>query len=364
MKRLLLFDYLRGPDATGLAVVSEKGEAQILKLASHPLDFFELKPLEKILRYSGNTVFLGHNRLATTGAKSSFNAHPYQFGHIIGAHNGTISDTCWAELEKRLGTSYGVDSMAVFAHIEKFGIEETVPLLQGAWALVWVDTIKDTINFIHNSERPLWYAFEKGMKKIIWASEYHMIYSAVGMSAISYDIDTDSKNHHWFSFPEDRLCSIDLTELCEFGLKNRSDMVKQVLKGKEPAPVNTGQHPFHYHGQNGKGTVTSMTPSTNDRAIGGQTGFKRREVINAENVNDPFDGLIDFTEFERAAKVGCLVCGNKDMHYGETGLVYYQQDELEGLVCSDCGDSGSLQRNRIYMKKIPEDYAQSDTVFH
>ena len=61
MKRLLIFDILRGSDSTGLGVLRNNGEAKVLKVAGHALDLLNHKDLEAVLTGSLSKVFLGHN---------------------------------------------------------------------------------------------------------------------------------------------------------------------------------------------------------------------------------------------------------------------------------------------------------------
>src|SRR3546814_3133548 len=103
-------------------------------------------------------AFVGHNRFATKGKVNDLNAHPFHYGNIVGAHNGTLEKSSWDALDKKLGEDTDVDSQAIIKSIATFGIEETVPLLQGAWALVWFDMEAQTLNFLRKDERPLLWA--------------------------------------------------------------------------------------------------------------------------------------------------------------------------------------------------------------
>jgi hypothetical protein len=56
-----------------------------------------------------------HTRHATTGGITAENSHPYQFGDIIGMHNGVVYNH--TELNKKYKRKLAVDSMHIFAHI-------------------------------------------------------------------------------------------------------------------------------------------------------------------------------------------------------------------------------------------------------
>lgn len=64
-----------------------------------------------------NEIVMGHTRKATTGAKTVPNAHPFDIGTIIGAHNGMIHNH--DELNKKYERKFEVDSMHIFAHLSE-----------------------------------------------------------------------------------------------------------------------------------------------------------------------------------------------------------------------------------------------------
>jgi hypothetical protein len=56
-----------------------------------------------------------HTRHATKGDITSENSHPWQFGDLIGMHNGVIDNH--VELDRRYGRNFPVDSQHIFQHI-------------------------------------------------------------------------------------------------------------------------------------------------------------------------------------------------------------------------------------------------------
>lgn len=132
------------------------------------------------------------------------NAHPFCFNdHLVGAHNGTL----WPEAEKRLKASVkesdlcGTDSELIFANLAVYeDPKTTIEKLQGAWALSWWDGRNDTINFIRNKERPLFYAFDEDRKILVWASLAEMI--LLGFQSNLIKLPKDTKVHY---LPEDTL---------------------------------------------------------------------------------------------------------------------------------------------------------------
>lgn len=349
MKRLFLLDYFRGPDSTGLAALRKTGEVKIAKIASHPLDFFDTKSFTSTLSAYNSTVLLGHNRAATRGKVNGMNAHPYEYGHIVGAHNGTLDLGSWQDLEQKLGHETDVDSMAIFECIEKFGIEATVPLLRGAWALVWIDTQQGTLNFLRNKERDFWYAYTDDFKKLFWASEWPMIRGATDLAPSNYDMFSDKEGYRYFATATDWLYSFDLEEL-KNGYKSRPTPMVKELKGKEPLPVvnhyGTGGSPFQ-GGTNG-GTW-KKTNGTNTGTTGSSKGDQTKvTVLNlAGDMKDPFAGCYTERQFNGIATKGCDWCG-EEVNWGDVGVTVYQSTDQ--VLCPTC--SVNPKSNRIYATPV------------
>jgi hypothetical protein len=59
---------------------------------------------------------IGHTRRATTGSITLENAHPFDMGTIVGAHNGIVFNH--QALNVRYARNFSVDSMHLFAHLQ------------------------------------------------------------------------------------------------------------------------------------------------------------------------------------------------------------------------------------------------------
>lgn len=347
MKRLLLYDFFRGMDSTGFVGVRfASQEAQIAKVASHPLDLFDMKKFDKALSASACSVFMGHNRAATKGGVTAANAHPYEFGHIIGAHNGTLTVTSHMDLEESLGEKYDVDSQAIFAHIERFGIHKTAPLLQGAWALVWYDKVLNTLNFLRNKERSFWCATSEDHTKVFWASEWPMIQAATALSSSEYKLYSSVENYKFFATEENELYTFDLDKLRS---KQDTDYPLDYakcgqLKGKEPAPVvnySAGVTPFHRHGT-GKTTTEIKTSKT----IHGSTGNVFIRLVGDKD--DPFAGYLSNNRLEEMASFGCSWC-YAPIAPEDVGLTVVDHDDI--ILCKDCSVDPTM--NRLVVSEMP-----------
>jgi hypothetical protein len=82
----------------------------------------------------GAESMFGHTRFATHGDKVVTNAHPFEIGNIIGAHNGIFYNH--KSLNEKYDRKFAVDSMHAFAHIDA-----GLPLddIEGYGTLEWID---------------------------------------------------------------------------------------------------------------------------------------------------------------------------------------------------------------------------------
>lgn len=354
MKRLLLIDYFRGTDSTGFAAYKNNGDHPIVKLASHPLDLFDMTKFKESLSGTQSKVFLGHNRAATKGKVNAVNAHPFQFEHIIGAHNGTLEWSSVSKLEKLTGEKYDVDSQAIFHAISVAGIEAVAPLLKGAWALTWFDLSNNTLNFLRNKERPFWIAYSEKFDKVMWASEHPILRAALELSATGYDLYKTAEGHGFFQTKVDWWYRYDLDALKK-GFEARPKPRVKELKGEEPSPaVNNncgGGYPFH-HRQNETNVtpIGSRTPTTTTTTHGGTgvpntiTGSTIPEILLVEGTDtDPFGGFISKERFDVLTERGCSWCGSP-VSFEQRGIIVMDyQDKIIGPCCSD-----EIEKSRVY----------------
>lgn len=161
MKLLLYWNAIeRGKDATGIftpktGIIKDNVEAKFY-LASERMS--QIKP---------DNVLIGHVRAKTVGLNIADNAHPFNYGDIVMAHNGTLNNH-WS-----LGGSYGlelknydVDSQ-VIAKIISLNFQETpngsnikvLSQYDGAAALLFYNKEQDILYAWHDKERPLFYGY-------------------------------------------------------------------------------------------------------------------------------------------------------------------------------------------------------------
>lgn len=187
-------------DSTGIARVSYDDKIDVFKCVGDPYTLFRKDVFEK----DNSTVpgwdikaLIGHNRFATVGRKVDENAHPFHHEHVVGTHNGTLTDKWLKNLDGI--DDFEVDSEAIFYGINKNGINDTVGRLHGAWAIVWYDDRDQKIHFLNNGLRPLFYSWSDTNRSFFWASEPWMIDVALNKEGIKHskpkEFDKDKHYH-------------------------------------------------------------------------------------------------------------------------------------------------------------------------
>lgn len=366
MKAMFLLDYLRGPDSTGFAAIRYDGDIKSAKISDHPLALFDSVRFKMALNGNLSTAFMGHNRAATRGKVTSANAHPFQYEHIVGMHNGTLDGLSQHDLEKELDMKFEVDSEAIIVGIAKLGVEKTMSLISGAWSLVWYDSKADTLNFLRNAERPLYLAYTKTFDRLFWASESVAIDASVKLGG-PYELYKDDKDYAFFPTATDTWYSFDVNKLIVGGDKRPKPVVKTV-KGKEVVVSTSGNFPQKTtsHGtttSTAMGVPPSTEASTTNPILGGGTstttsttsrGKKLDTLTLKGSPDDPFAGIILETDFEKMVKWGCSWC-TTPINYGEQGLIVFERDEV--VLCGECAcgshSNKTTRLTRIYLPTIP-----------
>lgn len=362
MRRLLLLDYFRGPDSTGFAAVRiAKDEVRIAKMASHPLDLFDSQRFKDALNGNTSKAFIGHNRAATRGVVNGYNAHPYEFDHIIGCHNGTLEYGAVTDLERELGEKFPVDSMALIAGISRMGIKDTMSLVRGAWSLVWYDGSDNTLNFLRNKERPMWFAHSKEFDKLIWASEWQTIHAAYNMGPGVADLyQEEGTGHRFWATDENQMYTFDLAAL----EKNKDSAFKPKATKIEGKAAVTYVHTYH-HGNKTNNLAWNQQGGQKEGGSSGHDPFLRRKgtisgnsiskditlveptILHTQgNAVQPLAGFITKDQFLDWAKYGCSFCSS-NVYWGQHGITIYERDEA--VLCPECSTGADKEQCRIYL---------------
>lgn len=194
VKLLAHLSGLRGMDSTGVILASrfKKGfRVYTDKETIDPCTFFrERDPIKTAV-----STVVGHCRYATHGSVSWKNAHPFHFGKIVGVHNGVIHKLAPGKDQDR------TDSSVLYEKINEMGL---VPALEeardGAYALAWVNVQENTLNFVRNEQRQLWFMRAK-CNTLYWASEKRMLDFLRANATSSYDEPWLLKSNVLLTYP-------------------------------------------------------------------------------------------------------------------------------------------------------------------
>lgn len=328
-KVMLLLDYFRGQDSTGIATVKKKDNSvSVLKVADDPIILMQHSDFEQTMHGGLDVIQIGHNRASTVGVTNRANAHPFTHGHITGVHNGTLLKGSIEALEKGLDERFGTDSETIYAHMAKHGVDKTVPLLEGAWTLVWFDENEGTLNMLKNSERPLYTCTSKlsGKTKLVWASDYRMIYAARVMADGKDILDIDEEGFGYFPMPDDTLHSYNVEDL----LKGVVSATTRELKGVPVKPKVIGFTPSTTTSTT---TATQTKPKDPVKVIDEETSYEI--VVTEEEDGHYFGGRVTKKEWDEIASYGCSFCG-ADVSPEDEGITFYRPEQI--VLCGSCSE--------------------------
>ena len=220
----LYADALRGFDSTGIFCAGELGKSWekgvgcdtiYHKRALAASDFLSMDITNSIIKGSEKYSFMiGHNRWATKGGVRDDTSHPFDFEKVIGVHNGTLLST----YNLKGGRGFEVDSQALYNAFNSEGHRDTLPKLDGAFALAWYNKVTNNLYLCRNEERPLHLATEKGSDTVYIASEREMLLWLLSRNKIEVE---DIK-------------SLGVGELLTFSAEKVSDYTTEKIKLKEP----------------------------------------------------------------------------------------------------------------------------------
>lgn len=236
---MMLLNSLRGNASTGVFGVDRQGRVNILKTLGHPYEWnsYQVSDVFWSRMKADYNFVVAHGRLPTKGETVIANAHPFVSDHITLVHNGTLNN--YEELNKKFKKNFKVDSQLLTYLIEKEGIDETLKLISGAWAMVYYDESEQSLNFIRNGQRPLHYAMNQWKDRMYFGSEEHYVKwgASVGspnseMKVLEFKVNT-------------------LYKIKKAGNKIEMEMIdkSKYYPGYTPSYTGTytGTHSKHYH---------------------------------------------------------------------------------------------------------------------
>lgn len=247
---------LRGRDSTGVIAVSNQRTYDYCKEIGPPTYLFETRKYEEVVdRKNNHAAIIGHCRHKTVGQVNRRNAHPFDFPDekIIGVHNGTLRAT------NKLDTHHYqlVDSEILYGHLAKNGPQDTFDRTEGAWACVWWDGNNNTINFIRNDQRPLWFTWSEDRKVMFWASEAWFFMALARKKDVGL-WDGGKEENVYVELPTNTLWSFEVQK----GVgKDKLKFKTPVVIENKPLPVGNFQRPWEK--QNQSSLASSAAGSNN-----------------------------------------------------------------------------------------------------
>lgn len=160
----------RGPHAFGwMSYHPERG----INIAKYKGKASHKRNLDKVSIDEDVSWWVGHVRYATNGTPDYHgNNHPLVHGKVVGVHNGVLRD--WERVLKVTGREDDkaeVDSEAIFAAVNKWGLKEGLSRIEGNMVAVFAQTNHpEVLHIARTFGRPLVYATTPA-GSLIFASE-------------------------------------------------------------------------------------------------------------------------------------------------------------------------------------------------
>ena len=211
----LLANEERGREAAGVAVIQADGRCRIFKQPVPASELIAMAGYRRVLATIGDDTvcILGHTRFPTKGSRwRNVNNHPLLAGHVVGVHNGVISndDAIFARLG--LPRAGEVDSEIIFRlqdtvnplqHNGRYPVlvQEKMNLLAGAFATLSVDLRKPTRLLALKQLRPLCLHYEQEWQALFFSSRYAFLRHAFGRAVITEALESG----HGFYFDAQQL---------------------------------------------------------------------------------------------------------------------------------------------------------------
>lgn len=323
LRPLATLSSLRGTDSTGCTFgYKDKNNPEVLEFSTYKslnnsADMADLLSFQKAFEPNPQVV-LGHARKTTTGDTNLYCAQPIETERIIGVHNGTIQHlvpdkwneyhgVCTKDEVDQKGIS---DSIVLFRILDQRGLSELMQELENSFdpalAIIYVDRQNNTLNFLRNDKRKLYFAENNKNKGFVWASEAEFINFAL-------DYADEEVKKDWSEvalFPEETLLSINLltNELTTV----EQEIPKQIWKFKPATGIyNHAKHylpPPHIHNELGKVKVKGPFVGFGGVPISRK---KYKELLAASS---------------------CSFCGSTDSELGDKVTWVDYKD----YVCEDC----------------------------
>lgn len=229
----LLANEERGREATGIAVIQADGRCRVFKQPVSASEMVKMAAYQRVLSTVGDDTvcILGHTRFPTKGSRwRNANNHPLMAGHVVGVHNGAISndDTLFARLS--LPRAGEVDSEIIFRLQDTVDpreyngrylalVREKVSLLEGRFATLSVDLRNPTGLLVLKQLQPLCLHYEQELESLFFSSRYVFLRKAFGRSVVTEALES----MRGFYFDARQLSQNGNRPICSFDIDVKRD---------------------------------------------------------------------------------------------------------------------------------------------
>jgi len=200
----LIFNEERGREASGIATIQANGSHHIFKQPVEASSLVQMPDYQRIMSSLGDQTvgILGHTRMPTKGSRwHNVNNHPIQAGHVIGIHNGVITNDDRLFSQRRLSRTGEVDSEIIFRLLDTVDplrlngryvrhTKEQIHLLRGTFATLSIDLREPHRLLVLKHLRPLCIHYEEKWQALFFSSRYIFLRKAFGRSVITEALDS------------------------------------------------------------------------------------------------------------------------------------------------------------------------------
>ncbi|BAQ85355.1 glucosamine 6-phosphate synthetase [uncultured Mediterranean phage uvMED] len=323
----------RGKDSTGVVIISSTGRHLFKTLDSSDNAVLTKEWQTEVLNnIDKNTIsVIGHTRAATTGDVTIRNAHPFKYGHIVGAHNGMIQN--WDEI-KGHKDKMQVDSEIIFSRLSRLKYKDALEELLGYYAVSFVDHNYRALHLAKETTAPLRLSYWKKAKTLFWGSTDTILKDGLKLHGL---------NLKTWDMPDDAILRFDTTRF-----DNKPFYTKQDIKPKQRyVSYNNAWNRNSYSTYTGWNNVW-RNPSGNTKiecdGCGKKYFMKDLQVVEDDYVGGQIDDVYVSDELyfcnscyaemlQREGYQKCLFCDDE--------IIVTNDDDDE--LCMDC-----KSKNKMY----------------
>jgi amidophosphoribosyltransferase len=229
-----VFNEERGRDASGLAVIQADGRHRVFKQPVKASNLIEMKGYQDAISTVDNQTvcILGHTRMPTKGSRlRNTNNHPIQAGHVIGVHNGVISNDDDLFNFINLPRAGEVDSEIIFRLLDTVDplrwngqylgkVRGEIDRLEGAFATLSVDLRHPEQLLVLKYRRPLCLHYEADWQALFFSSRYVFLRKAFGRQVSTETLDSG----FGFTFDAHQLPQNGNRPIQRFEIKRHNEM--------------------------------------------------------------------------------------------------------------------------------------------